>query len=265
MDGFCSGAIVKYKYSECELIGINYGQPFPWDKIIPLETVVIVDFTLQPFEDMIRLNKTNKLIWCDHHKTALEESEKFNFSASGGQNCRIGTAGCELTWEYLFPNDPLPVSVYLLGRYDVWDHVDPRVLPFQYGIRRYDTRPENQELWKSLFEGEIEIIDDITYEGNILLSYETEQNMRYAKSCAFEIDFEGYKAIVMNKGFTNSLAFDSVYNPEKHDIKIAFVRRKDYWTVSLYSNKIDVTEICKKFGGGGHREAGGFQSSTCPF
>jgi oligoribonuclease NrnB/cAMP/cGMP phosphodiesterase (DHH superfamily) len=262
----CSGAIVKYKYPECELIGINYGQPFPWDTIGNGEIIFLVDFTLQPFSDMIVLNKMCELIWIDHHKTALEEAEKYKFKAGFAQKCRIGTAGCELTWEYLFPNDPIPTSVYLLGRYDVWDHdVDSRILPFQYGIRRYDTRPENQELWRSLFEGEIEIIDDITYEGNTLLSYETEQNMRYAKSCAFEIDFEGYKAIVMNKGFTNSLAFDSVYDPEKHDIKIAFVRRKDYWTTSLYSDKVDVSEICKLRGGGGHFSAGGFQTKECPF
>ena len=33
LDGHCSGAIVKYKYPDAELFGINYGQAFPYDKI----------------------------------------------------------------------------------------------------------------------------------------------------------------------------------------------------------------------------------------
>lgn len=33
LDGFCSGAIIKYSFPECELIPINYGDTFPWEII----------------------------------------------------------------------------------------------------------------------------------------------------------------------------------------------------------------------------------------
>jgi hypothetical protein len=33
LDGHCSGAIIKKVHPECELIGINYGDEFPWDKV----------------------------------------------------------------------------------------------------------------------------------------------------------------------------------------------------------------------------------------
>ena len=62
LDGHCSGAIVKYAHPECELIGINYGDKFPWESIGQDETVYMVDFSLQPFSDMIRLNKACSLI-----------------------------------------------------------------------------------------------------------------------------------------------------------------------------------------------------------
>lgn len=38
-DGICSGAIIKYKYPDCEMFGIDYGDEFPWDVIVPGETV----------------------------------------------------------------------------------------------------------------------------------------------------------------------------------------------------------------------------------
>ena len=56
-DGHCSGAIIKKKFDDVEMIGINYGDEFPWSDIKPDETVYMVDFSLQPFDLMIKLNK----------------------------------------------------------------------------------------------------------------------------------------------------------------------------------------------------------------
>ena len=67
LDGHCSGAIVKHKYPECELIGINYGDEFPWDDLDIDDPIYMVDFSLQPFDQMIKLGKHFNLIWIDHH------------------------------------------------------------------------------------------------------------------------------------------------------------------------------------------------------
>ena len=34
-----------------------------------------------------------------------------------------------------------PLAIRLLGRYDMWDHKDPKVLDFQYGLRGFDLDP----------------------------------------------------------------------------------------------------------------------------
>ena len=39
----------------------------------------------------------------------------------------------------------------------------------------------------------------------------------------------------------------------------------DKWTVSLYSTSVDVSEIAKKYGGGGHKGASGFHCKELPF
>lgn len=303
LDGHCSGAIVKHFVPETILHPINYGDAFPWDEIKPEDTVYMVDFCLQPFEDMERLAVLCKLIWIDHHKTSIEEFQKRpGMCGLAGGYTKIGVAGCELTWDW-FSKDPLPVAVTLLGRYDVWDHSDPRALPFQYRMRMEDLDPLKGEgamgKWKSLFldDGPLMLgllgcssIDGLIKEGELLLRYEEQQNVKVCRAYAFETlmppypicdsveEFIGdgysvYSAICLNRGMTSSKVFDSIYDPEKHHLMITFCRLPLHkqtnggWTVSLYSTREDVDcgAIAKMFGGGGHKGASGFQCNALPF
>lgn len=279
LDGQCSGAIVKRFYPECRLIGINYGQPFPWDDIEPNEPVFMVDFCLQPFEDMIRLANTATLVWIDHHKSAIEESVACHVDKAIPGLRQVGLAGCELTWTYIQEfvmrdkkeKDPVPLAVHLLGRYDVWDHTNPMVLPFQYGMRTYDTHPNNQDWWAPFFETGEQMpsmaIDGIIWKGEAILEYEAQSNAKYVSAAAFPVMFDGLKCIAVNRLLGNSKLFDSVWDPNKYDAMLAFGWRGKGWTVSLYSdrNDIDVSEIARKRGGGGHKGAAGFQCTDLFF
>lgn len=99
LDGHCSGAIVKFLDPNAKLYPINYGQDFPWDEIYSTDTVVMVDFSLQPFPDMVRLASKCVLIWIDHHKTAIEDYNASGLNLPGIR--REGIGACQLTWEYL--------------------------------------------------------------------------------------------------------------------------------------------------------------------
>ena len=276
-DGHCSGALVKYFYGSCEMIGINYGDKFPWQRISKdADKIWMVDFSLQPFDQMVKLQQLSgdRLIWIDHHKSAIEEHKDWNhnhyeyLSINGTR--KIGKGACQLVFEYLQAelhfSGVLPTFVKLLAEYDVWDHSDPRALSFQYGMRmQKNTFPDNQKLWASLFDAEE--VQRITEIGSTILEYEIAQNEKYASACAFETDLDGLKCIAINKSLTNSQVFDSVWNPEKYDAMLSFGYRKGQWTVTLYSDKpdIDVSVIAKNRGGGGHRGAAGFQCSELPF
>lgn len=274
LDGHCSGAIVKARHPECEMIGINYGQPFPFYKIVSNEDIYMVDFCLQPFDDMERLNSLCSLHWIDHHaKGSIDEAATRCFLASGGQSLDTSKAACELVWRYIYPKDTIPPPVvYFLGRYDVWKHnEDPRILPFQYGMRQFsNTWPDNQELWSRLFAASNNEYNSIINDGKLILTYEENQNAKFCKAYSFETELNGNRAVCANRGFTNSKVFDSVYDPAKHELMITFVRLKPpagKWTVSLYSTRqdIDCGKIAKLFGGGGHKGAAGFQCEQLPF
>ena len=276
LDGHCSGAIIKYRYPECELIGIDYDDQFPWDKITSDLEVFMVDFHLQPFEDMIKLAKNCKLTWIDHHKSAEEDFEKY---ADARHLFRLvyidlGYAACELLWKELYHHEPIPHAVHLLGRYDIWDHSDKNTLPFQYGMRLHDTDPNNQGFWRRIFEEQSSWIPtsghdylmSILYEGQTVLKYVKSYHAKYAQS-AFEVEFDGLKCIAINKLMAGSQLFDSVWDKKKYHAMVAFGFKGNKWLVSLYSDRddVDLSKVAKKRGGGGHRLASGFYTETLPW
>lgn len=269
LDGHCSGAIVKACFPTCEMIGINYDDPVPWDRIAPGEPVVIVDFCFQPFEHMERLNVLAQITWIDHHKTSVELAQSRGFLTTGPQILDVTRAACELVHAYYHPKRMLPQSVYLLGVYDSWRHEalrEDRALPFQYGMRfEENTRPDNQDFWRDILNDQRtkEILD----RGRMLYTYEMRQNAKYAQSCAFPVLLDGYKGIAINKGMTSSQLFQTVYDPNEHDIMVSFVRRNGRWTISVYATKseVDASAICKARGGGGHKGAAGFSCDVLPF
>jgi len=258
LDGFASGAIVKHKYPETEFYYINYGDEFPWHLLEGHDNAFMVDFSLPP-EDMLRLIETIDLVWIDHHETAIEDAEKFGYQCKGIQ--KIGIAGCELTWEYLFPDIGMPFAIHLLGRYDVFD-LKKDVVPFQYYMKSLgDTRPDRHNVWGDVLSGGYKFIQKALLKGRKIEEERTRADAEYCKAYSFETTFDGYKTIAINKGFTGSKIFDSVWDNTKYDIMLVFNwGKKGHWKVSLYSDRDDVHvgDIAKRYGGGGHKGAAGF-------
>lgn len=266
LDGHCSGAIVKRALPNYELIGIDYGQPFPWAAVHPGEEVVMIDFSLQPFDDMVRLADHADLIWIDHHKSAIEDAAAQGWKSDGRYVLDSNFAACELAWKHFYPNDRMPEAVYLLGRYDIWKHAEVQgALEFQYGMRAFaDTRPESP-IWADLLAGKH--IDRVINDGFTLLQYERNQNAKFIATYGFDVEFDGLKCIAANRGMSNSLLFESVWNHDKYDAMLMFAWKNGQFTVSLYTDKpgIDVSVIAKTHGGGGHKGAAGFQCEKLPW
>lgn len=273
MDGHCAGAIV-YKYLEeeypdevkiSEFIPINYNNDFPFCAIYPGEKVFIVDFSLQKTKEFEKLTKITKdIIWIDHHKTAIEQHEYLKLKGLRS----VKKSGAELTWKYLYPTRPVPPAVSLVGDYDTWKfEYGENSNRFQMGIRLKDNHPKD-EVWKTLlmYPYNTLFLQKILDDGDLVLKYKRNRNKSLAKYISFYTVFEGFRAIACNEAMTSSQLFDSI-DKETYDIMLAFSYDGKQWTVSIYSTKeeIDVSKIAKKYGGGGHKGAAGFQCKELPF
>ena len=277
VDGKCAGAIVKKWWesklrtlqdgvtlAQAEYLSIDYKDDFPFEKILPHEKIIIVDFSLQKDRDFAKLHEITKdIIWIDHHQTAIEK----HLDMKGLEGIRdIKNSGCELAWQYFFPNIKMPLAVCYAGRYDVWDFsVYGKTLnEFQTGIRLEEHYPTSAVWYSLLLQPDSPFLDNIIKDGKIALKFRTNRYASLIRAFSFFVTFEGYKAICCNVGSTSSQLFDSV--KEDYDLMIPFIFDGKQWTVSLYTKKdIDCSEIAKKYGGGGHKKAAGFQCEKLPF
>lgn len=267
LDGICSGAILKQKYPDAEMIGYDYGEDYP---DMEGEDVVFVDVSL-PAEGMRQVANKNRLVWIDHHKFIIDVYNKDPWPCEAV--LEVGVAACELTWSYCFPDREMPAVVTLLGRYDTfrrqegfWDFT----LAFQYGMRArcnsLKTFPIH--LFKDPSElpappgrkppSSKKLCEPFAYDGQMILRYLDSANEEMCRRFAFETEFEGYRVIAMNTNQFNTQAFKSIEGD--YDIMIPFAYTKHFWTVSLYTEKdIDCSILAAKYGGGGHAKAAGFQ------
>jgi len=274
LDGHCSGAIIKNKFPDCEMIGIDYGEDIEWDKLKNYEDVYMVDFSLQPFWKMVKFNnKCKNFLWIDHHKSAMEDYEKWEKSDIKGLR-KIGLGACALVWKYLWPDRRLPYAIKLLAEYDVWNHENPDTLPFKYGIRMENTLPGSY-LWPKVFSyNNSHFINETVSKGNTILDYINKENKTYAESCNFVTELYGFNCLVINKMIAGSQLFNSIWDPEKFDIMVTFGWKHNQWTISFYTTKkeVDVSILAKKLGsrygnesGGGHAAAAGCQVNSIDF
>lgn len=265
LDGHCSGAIVNKKYGNVTLIPLSYGKHVPLD-LVQDKVVYLVDFSIEPFAKMLELERrSEELIWIDHHSSAIKRAEQEGFNPPGVRD--ESKSACELTWEWCFPGEEVPLAVTLLGKYDNWHHDWSKdVLPFQYGMRAKHTIP-GSPVWDVVFDNFVGIVDDLITSGKNIMEYVTVDNSRYINAFAFETTFEGYSCICCNRGLVDSRIFDDVWNPKIHDLMVTFCRSNNKWLIHLYTKRdgINCGEIAKKYGGGGHKKAAGFRRKELPF
>lgn len=279
LDGHCSAAVVGMFVSVDKFIEMDYDKEFPWEELSSEDNVYMVDFSFPNFEkDMPRINDLTNFHWIDHHKTAIEKAQKMGFKPSAGMvDNAENFAGCELTWKYLSPDSVMPKVVYLCGRFDVWDHEDPEVLQFHYGLEAHNTNPTyNMNLWNDLlnpednvFSSEGNIINELIEEGKIIQRYVETINERMARENAFVVPFEGHKFLAINHIGPGSKILEGVFDEAQHDGMLVFGKLPvGGWKVGLYAGseeKIDCGEIAKKYKGGGHFRSSGFVCKELPF
>ena len=259
-DGFCSAAVVNYKYSRCRFKDINYGEEIDFESLIkPNEITFIVDFSLETEESWKRLLKVTKnVIWIDHHKSIL----KYNDVAGHLEGVRkVGNlvSACFLTWKFLFPDQEVPEIVKLISDFDTWTFkYGDKTWHCFYGLYTENYTNPKAKVWEICFDSN-EPIKSIIDKGKIAKQAIGSLYRECLAPNKFFVNLEGYKGICINYMRCNSSIFSTA--KEDFDIMIPFYYNGSKWIFSLYAGDkdIDVSKIAEKFGGGGHKGAAGFK------
>lgn len=280
LDGHCAGAQVKLKYPDCRMFEMNYDRDIPFNAITKDEEIWIVDFSLQKPEDWSRLQTiTKNITWIDHHISAMEKTKGTPIENSKGIRSDKAS-GAMLTWFYLNKdgqNNIPPQAIIYVSDYDIGTNKFEQSMQFEAGSCIYETDPNCEEglnFWKTLINYSLSetlpFLSEITSKGKIIMKYREEVNVSILKSIGFEAIWNNYKCICCNNPGKLSHFIESiqrVVNIDSYDLIFLFYKNMEKWVISIFSldpNKVNASELCSKFGGGGHKEIGGFALDKLP-
>jgi oligoribonuclease NrnB/cAMP/cGMP phosphodiesterase (DHH superfamily) len=248
------------------LYEMDYGDMLPLEQVLVADEIIIVDFSL-PKVDMVKLATYHSLTWIDHHKSSILEMQEVSNGWAGVRN--TDEAACVLTWQYYFPDKPVPRAIKLIGDRDIWRWAEIETGAFNEGLYQLDTRPFNDKLWTPLLDGDSRTLENIIAKGKDLRGARLRDVRRTVQHRGYKVNIEGNRTLALNiRGSgdigeqVRSLGYDMAYcyvdNMQNGEITTY---------VTLYSKDIDVSIIADRFGGGGHPGAAGFhfKRSLSPF
>lgn len=277
-DGRCAAAIVLHSgilygcIDEPVFVEMDYKDEVRLDLIDNQTPVYVLDFSFKPeIMDEVR-KRAFGVIWCDHHKTAA--SYPYQDLPGVRDFSEKGLSGAECTWEYCFPDAPIPEDVVLLGDYDAWRlEQQPSCFHFYEGLKLFDTSPTS-DLWTDVlgFAGadeeyrrgkQMKRCIEIREAGQAAIKYRDNYCANMRKAFGYETEIAGHKAYAINAYQFGSAAMGEKF--KEYPVSIAYAHDGRKFTVSLYSTTVDVGEIAKSLGGGGHKGAAGFTCEKLPF
>lgn len=266
LDGKCSAAIVNLKFSNSHkivFIETDYARKIDFKTIIePEEKVVIVDFSLKPdvMDDLLLITKN--VIWIDHHITARDYPYQYLDGLRNFEDKAM--SGCELTWYYFFPCGQIPRSVQLIGDYDKWAlKFKPECFQFYEGMKLIENDPTSFT-WNELLDcGYYKKVVEIIESGKAAIKYRDNYCKGLCSNYGYETEIDGNKAYACNQFMFGSGGFVDKFL--EYPICLAYIHDGKKFTVSLYSQIVDVSIIAKNHGGGGHKGAAGFVCECLPF
>lgn len=263
-DGQASAWVAKKAISHAVLVPIQYGDPVP---DIHDSNVFLVDFSFKR-DVMINLIRNNNYVTVlDHHKTAEEALEGLQDKCS---NCTIifdmNRSGAGIAWDFFFTNQPRPWFINYVEDRDLWRWKLPSSREINAFIASHDYEPATFDYLVNMSIDNAEgfgrvcqrVID--SYIGAALT------NMQWAL-LRDSTDFYHRLPIVNAIQHSISEVLEAVMNETGSVVAGGWWRRSDgKYQHSLRSRgDFDVSAIARHYGGGGHKNAAGFEAEELRF
>lgn len=322
LDGITSGAVMLKAMPDGRPVPYDYHQDFPMELVDAETDVYMADVSVSVDDAREIAGRAATFVFIDHHATAIADWYKaglhklenvqsvfpdFIFGVSeGSDNERAeilaaremaglpeadfdkmrfvrNAAGCALCWNHLFPHEPMPSAVKMLGTYDIWmkddsEFWDNYVMPFQYRARLDLISPDSGP-YKVLLETDKaarEMAERWISEGHSILKYQKHVSdtnaMKFGESVVVRLGDivsiehddlpESLNAVMINSLQFNSMALEDKYERCGADLMICYAiveTKPTKLRFGFYSTRehVNCGKIAKLFGGGGHRGAAG--------
>lgn len=256
-DGMASAMVVKEKYPEIELYPMGYGDPIP-PFVRDCGSLILVDFTFK--RDVIEVMASlMSILIIDHHKTAEADLADLPYAIFD-----MSESGATLTWKTLFPERQVPWFLRYIKDNDLWEYklwesesINAYIQSFPIELKAYQKMLYLFELDKDR--------QKIALEGKSIVRY---KESAVGAMCDYAAGTDGWPFYDSSIPIANATVLFSMVGQElcKRYPKAPFAayyfdRLSDgirQWGLRSIGD-FDVSEVAKKLGGGGHKNAAGFQ------
>ena len=290
-DGFAAAFAAWLKLGDdAEYVPCQYGKEsehfylledgsFDSDFTILNREIFILDFSFPKWVMDGLFDLAERVTWRDHHKTAFETFDKNPEFVWQELNCRAdilldnNKSGAMLAWEYFHPGEEIPQLIRHIDDRDRWQFKMEGTKELNAALW---TAPWNFQQWKELNESDLA---PMYKAGKAILRAHDQHVQSVVKGSAREcwikapepIDLPGSFLDEVTQGWQGLAANcpPHLTSDVGHELANQSGTFGLCWTLgqsgtvakcSLRSNgEYDVSAIARTFGGGGHRNAAGFE------
>jgi len=251
-DGFGAAWVVRKALGEIEFHGAKYQEPPP---DITGKDVVMVDFSYKRPVLLEMAEKANSILILDHHKTSAEDLVDLptNVTAKFDMN----RSGAMLTWEHFFPGEtPPPLLLHIEDR-DLWRFKLPGTREIQAFVFSHEY---SFELWDKLMSADQVELLKMTAAGAAIERKHHKDVAELVSVCKRRMVIGAYDVPVASLPYT--MVSDAAHLMAQGEPFAAC-----YWDTAegrvfglrATDDGVDVSDVAKQYGGGGHAKAAGFK------
>jgi oligoribonuclease NrnB/cAMP/cGMP phosphodiesterase (DHH superfamily) len=216
--------------------------------------VVIADFAY-PAEIMRELNLTARRITIiDHHISAAKELQPLLDSGEIDGIFDMNKSGAMLTWEWFHPGQKPPRLLEYIQDRDLYrfDLPDSRAIS-----SALFSHPQEFQLWDELMASDLE---QLRQDGIAIERKHRRDLQKCIDSGVRRMRIAGMDVPAINLPFTMSSDAGNILS-QGEPFAVSYWETAELVVFSLRSaeNGMDVSEIARSFGGGGHKRAAGFR------
>lgn len=213
------------------------------------KNVVVLDFSYSNAITKQLAQSAKNFLIIDHHKSAMVELHDVSCTRFD-----MNHSGAMLSWKFFHPSKEAPRLIKLIEDRDLWRWEIPYSKEFSaaFDMVKFDF----EEFDKFLDDSEI---DNAQERGSYILAYSKTVISKIAKN-AHSRKLGGKDVLVVNSPHWMS-EIGAALSPKCDFALIWYLDHGDKRvkaSLRAHHEDFDVSEIAKKFGGGGHKKAAGF-------
>lgn len=281
-DGFGAAFAAWLKFGDnAEYLPMNYGGNSAGWFDTANRDVYILDFSFPKEQMDLIIAGADKTVWLDHHKTAFEAwcgkyEREMRWHELQGWNDEVfillddNKSGAMLAWEYFHPGTVVPALIKHIDDRDRWQFKMEGSKELHAALGSY--QPWSFDKWHNILDLTDSVaVEQMIDEGWAIIRAQAQNVKRMAEqSCDCRITFDpessvgdGAHGYAVNSCIHQSELGHELANSSNTYGLVWYLAENGRVNCSLRSNgDYDVSAIAKAFGGGGHKNAAGFETDV---